>query len=246
MIPSAVSENADRQLFDRRLFKAVAIAFILIVLVGFARTYYVKGLFDVPPLPSMLVHVHGLLMTAWVVLFATQVWFISSKQIGLHRRLGYTGIGLGALIVVVGFVTAVRAARYGSASTPPGLPPLSFLAVPLFDLLMFIIFFGGAIYYRKRPAAHKRLMLLTAVNFLPPAIARIPIATLQALGPLWFFGLPTVLTLLCLGLDAKRHGRVNRVFLVGTILLIGSYVGRLVLMTTGPWMNFAGWLVSFV
>jgi hypothetical protein len=241
-----MKQAGDRQLFDRRLFRAVAIAFPLLVLAGFGRTYYVKGLFDVPPLASILVHVHGVLMTGWVVLFSMQVWLISSKRIGLHQRVGYAGVGLGALIVVVGVVTAIRAARYGAASTPPNVSPLAFLAVPLFDLAMFVALFGAAIYYRRRPAAHKRLMLLTAVNFLPPAIARIPIPTLQALGPLWFFGLPAVLTLLCLGLDAKRNGHVNRVFLMGTVLLISSYVGRLVLMTTGPWMTFAGWLVSFV
>jgi hypothetical protein len=241
-----VNHTADRQLFDRRLFKAVAIAFPLIVLAGFGRTYYVRGLFDVPPIASILVHVHGVLMTAWVVLFAMQVWLVSSKRIWLHQRLGYAGIGLGSLIVIVGFATAVRAARHGAASTPPNVSPLAFLAVPLFDLLMFVALFGGAIYYRRRPAAHKRLMLLTTVNFLPPAIARIPVTTLQALGPLWFFGLPAALTLLCLGLDAKRNGHVNGVFLTGTALLISSYVGRLALMTTGPWMNFAGWLVSVV
>lgn len=54
--------------------------------------------------------------------------------------------------------------------------------------------------------------LLTAINFIPPAIARIPIASLQALGPIWFFGFPTSLTLLCLTLDTRRFGRVNRVF----------------------------------
>ena len=55
------------------------------------------------------------------------------------------------------------------------------MIVPLFDLLMFVILFGAAVYYRRRPAAHKRLMLLTAVNFLPPTIARIPVAALQGL-----------------------------------------------------------------
>jgi hypothetical protein len=241
-----MNQTADRQLFDRRLFRAVAIAFPVIVFAGFGRTYYVKGLFDVPPLASMLVHVHGLLMTAWVVLFATQVWLVSAKRIRLHQRLGYAGIGLGSLIVVVGFVTAVRAARYGAASAPPDVSPLAFLAVPLFDLVMFVALFGAAICYRRRPAAHKRLMLLTAVNFLPPAIARVPITTLQALGPLWFFGLPASLTLLCLGLDARRNGHVSRVFLAGTVLLVSSYVGRLALMTTGTWMTLAGWLVTFV
>jgi hypothetical protein len=97
------------------------------------------------------------------------------------------------------------------------------MIVPLFDLLVFALLFAAAILYRRRPAAHKRLMLLTAINFLPPAIARIPIASLQALGPIWFFGFPTALTRLCLGLDARRFGRVNWVFAAGAAVLIGSY-----------------------
>jgi hypothetical protein len=102
------------------------------------------------------------------------------------------------------------------------------------------------VYYRKRAAEHKRLMLLTAINFLPPAIARIPLAPLQALGPLWFFGAPTVLALYCVGLDAKRHGRLNRIFVAGALLLIASYVVRLAFMNTSAWMATAQWLTSFV
>jgi hypothetical protein len=236
----------NRRAFDRRLYMTAAILFPLIILAGFARTYYLKGLFDVPPLASPVVHLHGLLMTAWVALFATQVWFISSRRIRVHQRLGYAGIGLGVLIIATGFVTALRAARFGAASTPPGISPRAFLIVPLFDLLMFAILFGGAIYFRKRAAEHKRLMLLTVVNFLPPAIARIPIAPLQALGPLWFFGFPTVLTLLCLGLDTRRHAKLDKVFLAGALLLIASYVIRLALMDTSGWMELSGWLTSFV
>jgi hypothetical protein len=243
---TALNEALDRRVFDRRLFMAAAIAFPLIVLAGFGRTYYFKGFFDVPPLASLLVHLHGLLMTAWVALFMTQVWFVSSRRIRLHQRLGYSAIALAVLIVAVGFVTAVRAAKFGAASTPPGISPVAFLIVPLFDLLMFAVLFGGAVYYRKKPAQHKALMLLTAVNFVPPAIARIPIAALQAAGPLWFFGFPTAIALVCLGLETWRHGRLNRVFLAGTLLLIASYVVRLALMPTAAWMQIAVWLTSFV
>ena len=246
MTEMPVNQTLPRHLFDRRLFLTAAIGFPLIVLAGFGRTYYFKGLFDAPPLASNLVHFHGLLMTACVALFATQVWFIASKRIRLHQRLGYAGIGLGALIIAVGGVTAIRAAKYGAASTPPGVSPLAFLLVPLFDLLMFAIFFGGAIYYRKKSATHKRLMLLTALNFLPPAVARIPIAQLQAVGPLWFFGLPAALALLCLGWDTWRHATLNKVFLAGTVLLIASYVVRLMLMSTDAWMQTALWLTGFV
>jgi hypothetical protein len=144
-----VNDSLDRRLFDRRLFLAAAVVFPLIVLAGFARTYYAKMAFGTPPLPSNLVHVHGLVMTAWVVLFIAQVRFISSKRVRLHQRLGYAGIGLGALIIATGVPTALRAAKYGSTASPAGIPPLAFLIVPMFDLLMFALLFGAAIYYRR-------------------------------------------------------------------------------------------------
>ena len=81
MIPQTVNRALDGQLFERRFFRVAAILFALIVLAGFGRTYYLKGLFAMPPLASMLVHTHGALMTAWVALFAVQAWFISSKRL---------------------------------------------------------------------------------------------------------------------------------------------------------------------
>lgn len=241
-----MSSTADLRSFDRRLYLIAAIAFPLIVLAGFARTYYLRPFFAGTPLPSLLVHMHGLLMSAWVALFAAQVWLISSRRVRIHQRLGYAGIGLAALIVVVSAATALRAAKYGSASGPPDVPGLVFLAVPMFDLVMFVLLFGGAIYYRRRPAAHKSLMLLTAVNFLPPALARIPILTLQSLGPLWFFGFPTLLMAVSLLVDRRRRGHWNPVFVAGAVLLLASYVVRLAVMGTSAWLRFATWATSFV
>jgi hypothetical protein len=240
-----MTDLVARRAFDRRLYMSAALLFSVVVLIGFARTYYLKIVFDPTPLPSLLVHMHGLLMSAWVVMFMIQVRLIAAREVRIHRRLGWGIVGLAALIIVVGFATAVRAAKYGSRSSPPGIPPQAFLIVPLFDLLMFALLLGGAVYYRKRSAEHKRLMLLTAINFLPPAIARIPIAPLQALGPLWFFGLPTVVALYCVGLDARRHGTLNKVFLAGSLALIASYVVRLALMGSAAWMATARWLTSF-
>jgi hypothetical protein len=241
-----VAAALERRAFDRRVFLASSIAFAAIVLAGFSRTYYLKTLFHTAALPSMLVHVHGLLMTAWVVLFIVQVRLVSANRVRLHQRLGYAGVGLALAILATGLPMALRAGKFGSASTPPAIPALSFLVVPLFDLLMFALLFGGAVYYRRRPAAHKGLMLLTAVNLLPPALGRMPVPALLALGPLWFFGVPTVLGLTYVVLDARRHHRVNRVALTGLLLLVASYVVRLAIMTTAPWLSFAAWATSFV
>ncbi len=231
---------------DRRLSRAAAFLFPLIIVAGFARTYYLSPFSSAPPLPSVIVHVHGALMTAWVALFVTQIWLVSSRRVRVHRRLGYAGIGLAVLILATGTATAVRAAKYGSASTPPAIPPLQFMIVPMFDLLMFAVLFGGAVYYRRRLPAHRGLILLTALNFIPPALARIPAPALQALGPVWFFGVPTLLGIACLVVDARQRGGVNRVFAAGLALLVASYVVRLALMPTEAWLAVATWATSFV
>jgi hypothetical protein len=240
----ATNETFDWRRSDRRLFAAVALLFPIIILIGFARTYYLKAVFGTPPVPSMLVHAHGLVMTAWVLYFIAQVWLIRSKRARVHMSAGMLGIALAIVVIVVGFFTAAGAA-FGSASAPPDIPPLSFMIVPMTDLLMFAGLFGAAIYYRKRPAHHKRLMLLTVINFLPPAIARIPVTSLQSFGPLFFFGVPTVLIIGLLIYDTWRNRKLDRVFLVGSILLIASYPLRLMAMSTPAWMNFATWITSW-
>jgi hypothetical protein len=84
------------------------------------------------------------------------------------------------------------------------------------------------------------------LNFVPPAIARIPLSTLQTLGPLWFFGLPTILGIVALVADARNRGHVNQLLLGGVLLLVASYIIRLTAMTSEPWLRFAGWATSFV
>ena len=241
----AMNEPFDWRSSDRRLFALIAVLFPIVILIGFARTYYLKFAFDSPPLPSLLVHLHGLLMSLWVAYFITQVWLIRDKQARVHMKAGMAGIALAVVIIAVGFLTAISAAVHGSASAPPDIPPLAFMVVPICDMLMFAGLFGAAIYYRKRPANHKRLMLLTAVNFLPPAIARFPVASLQALGPLFFFGVPTILTIVLLAYDTWRNKKLNMPFLIGSLILIASYPLRLLLSGTQVWMSFAAWLTTF-
>lgn len=240
----AANQFPDARRSTRRFYILVGLLFPLVVLAGFARTYYLKEFFGTPALPSLLVHLHGLLMTAWVVLFGAQVWLISSRNVRLHQRLGYAGIALAALIIPVGLLTAIAAAKHGSTSSPPDIPPMVFLVVPVFDMVIFAALFGAAVYYRKRPANHKRLMLLTVLNFLPPAIARIPIGFVAAAGPLVFFGVPDLLAIVFLVVDTWRHRRVNKVFLAGTILLVASHPLRLIFGGTETWLAFAAWLAG--
>jgi hypothetical protein len=155
------------------------------------------------------------------------------------------GIALAALILVVGFFTAAHAAKFGSLAAPPDIPPLAFFVVPFFDLVLFAAFFGAAIYYRKHPADHKRLMLLTAINFLPPALGRLPLTGVQSLGPLFFLGVPVALMIGLIAIDTWQTGKLNRVFLIGSIVLAASYPLRLMLSGTDLWMSFVSWVTGW-
>jgi len=237
----AMNDPFDARSFDRRVFLAVAVLFPIAVLIGFAPTYYLKFAFANAPLPSTLVHVHGFLMTAWIMLFVTQVFLISKKKVKLHQRLGIAGVILAPLIVIIGAMTGIASAARGGGV--PGIPPLSFLMVPVGDMVVFAILFGAAIYYRRQPANHKRLMFLTVLNFLPPALGRFPFA--GASTPPFFYGVPDLIAIGFLIFDTWKTGKLNKVYLAGVVLLIVSHIVRLTLSGTETWLRFAAWLTSF-
>ena len=240
----AVSEAAVSRMREKRFYLIASLLFALVVLIGFGRTYYFKPFDGAPPLASYLVHIHGAVMTAWVMLFVTQVFLIRTKNIRTHQKLGFAGSGLAVLIVVCGFFTAIAAGKNGAASFPPDVPRLTFLAVPIFDLVSFSGLFAAAVYFRKRAANHKRLMLLTAIGMLAPALARFPINGIQSLGPLFFFGVPSALAIAAVIYDTWRMKKLNKVFLIAAILLIASYPLRMVIGGTETWLAFANWLTT--
>jgi hypothetical protein len=228
---------------DRRLYILAAILIPLIVLAGFARTYYLKGFFATPDIPGRIVHLHGIVMTAWVVLFVAQVTLVATRRTKVHQRLGVLGAVLAALVVIVGVLTALFAAARGAS---PGPPALAFLIIPLGDMLIFSILIGLALYFRRKLHIHKRLMLLAAINLLAPAIARIPVGFIINGGPLAFFGLTDVCLLACVAFDTFKHRRLHPVFLWGSILIIALQPLRILLAGTDLWMRFAAAAVGLV
>ena len=227
---------------DRRLYILFAVLMPVIVLAGFARTYYLKGFFGDPPLPGLLVHLHGIVMTSWVVLFITQVSLVATGRTRTHQRLGVFGAILAALVVVVGVLTAIAAAARGAT---PGPPALQFLVIPLGDMLAFAILVGAALYLRRRRLdSHKRLMLLAAVNLLAPAISRIPLHFIETGGALAFFGLTDLCLLTCVAFDTVKNRRLHPAFLWGTLFIIAAQPLRLMLAGTDVWMRFATALVG--
>src|SRR5690348_327374 len=241
MIPPTPSAGRDH----RFLAIAGATAFAA-VLVGFARSYFLKGLFGTPPLP-WLVHLHAFLMTSWFVLFFVQIRLAATRRIALHRRLGVVGAGLAALMVIVGVVVARRAAARDLAI--PG--DLEFLGFLLYALLMFAVLVSMALLLRRRKDYHQRLMLCSCLSMVGPGVARIPLehvpvlSVLKTGGPLGLLGFMLVLAYACVGFDTWRNRRLHPAFVIGLLVLacedlppLGMFLG------SQAWLHAARWLVS--
>jgi hypothetical protein len=220
---------------DRIFFGTMSIVILAIVFVGFMRTFYLASYFGRPAL-SPLRAVHGTAFTSWVVLFAVQTTLIAAGRRDLHRKLGYAGAVLAAIMVPLGLVLAIGNAREGRA--PPGLPPLGFLIIPVFDMLVFAPLVAAAVYYRRQAAMHKRLMLIATVSLLGAAMARVT-GTPGAGGPLVFFGVPDLLLLCGVIYDRRALGSVHPAYKWGGGLVVGSQVLRLALLKSPLWLAIA-------
>jgi hypothetical protein len=225
---------------DRRFFLTISVAIALVVFAGFAPTYYLRGYYHAEPLPSVFA-VHGAVFSAWVVLFVVQAALVSARRTDIHRKLGLLAAVLAPLMLVVGFEAAVAAARRGF-STPGLPPPLVFLAVPMFDLVVFAALVAAALWYRRNPAMHKRLMLLAMLAVITAAIARLP--GVLPYGPPAFFGLTDLFLVAGIVWDKWTRGRVHPAYIWGGLFLVLSQPLRLVVSGTDTWMQIATWLTS--
>ena len=230
---------------ERKFFLAMALAMLAVVFVGFARSFFLRPLFPDWPSPSEpIFYIHGAAFVAWIALLVTQASLVAARRTDLHRVIGPFGAVLAGAMVVLGTVAALVAARRPTGFVDVPVPPLSFLAIPFFDLILFAAFVGLAVAKRRDAQAHKRWMLLATINLLAAAYARWP--GVYGGGPLLFFGLTDLFIVALAIWDFRALGRVHPVTLWGGLLLIASQPLRLVVSGTEAWLAFARWATGLL
>ena len=225
----------------RRFYLYAVLGAALIVFVGFAQSYFLKGFFGTPPLYPLL-HLHGFIMTSWFVLFAAQTWLIEAHRVSLHRRLGIFGALLAATILIVGAAVVTINAREGRVPPAAPVPVVVFLSYA--NLMAFGVLVGAAICFRGRSEFHKRLMLLATLNLLPAGISRIPLDFIQSGGLLTVFGLPDLFILICVVYDTARHRRLHPAFGWGALFSFVWPALGIVLGGSSGGSTFATWVLN--
>jgi len=153
---------------DRAFFTTMAIVMTAGVFAGFGRTYSHR---IAAGTTTPLIHIHGAVFALWMIFFVAQTALVAAGRTRLHRQFGVAGAFFATLMVVVGTVTGVIAARHGyHGPNPNDVNPLSFLLfAPVRDMLVFGSLTGAAIVLRREVESHKRLMLMATLGGLAPA-----------------------------------------------------------------------------
>src|SRR5262245_33588799 len=81
---------------------------IVLSLTGFALAIIDQSRRFAPP--TTLVIVHGATALAWLLLWVTQALLVATRRVDLHRRLGWAGPMMAALLVLFGYYQIVDGA----------------------------------------------------------------------------------------------------------------------------------------
>jgi hypothetical protein len=226
-----------------RFYAVFAVAVAVFTLIAFARTYYLRYWFDVPPI-TVLLHVHSIVFTAWVVLFVIQTRLIAAQNYRTHMQLGIAGIVVAALVVIFGFATAVASAS-APRVRPMGLNSQQFVLVPLVAITSFAILVTAAVVLRKRAQLHKRLMTLAMIAVLGPPVARlIAVANAGKYFPAIQIAVPAVCLAWCLMSDWRKYRIVHPVYSIGGAILLISLPLRFIIAQTPQWESVGRWLAG--
>lgn len=206
---------AMRRRFDNLFFIGMALLIMGTVFLGFAKTYFLAGVFRAP-LPNLLIHIHGAAFTCWMLLLITQISLVSAGRVDIHRKLGIAGFSLACLMVVLGTLAATNMLARGA---PPFADAKAFYAVTLLDMVLFATMVLFAFRTRRDSSSHKRLILLATIGLLDAAFCRWPFALFRANVPMTFLFL-YVFILILAAYDMWSVRRVHRATLWGGIFVI--------------------------
>ncbi len=232
--------------YHRWDFVIMAVALLLLAALAFTPSLVNSGRRLAPVTP--LVAVHGILGTAWLLLFLAQALLIATRHWAAHAWLGVASVGLAAAMIVVGYKSAIAMTIRGfdlSGDLGIKADPVTNLVFPLGDLLTFTVLLTAGLWFRHRSGTHKRLMLLATIGMMAPSALSHLVGHHFGSLPALFLALLTFVFLFPALYDRFRLGRFQGVTLWGGILLFAwGIVRAAIIAPSGASKHFAAWLIS--
>jgi len=195
-----------KTLLDRYFYFCMALLMAGLAVWGFSSTVDPNLLHAKPPKP-LLLWFHAAAFSVWIALFVAQSALVRVRKVSVHRRLGWFGAGLAATMVVFGLIVSVVMLRF-DMTVLHRKNVASFLSILWGDMIIFGACMALAIYFRKRPEYHRRLVFMASCQLMQAAFVRFHYIGYHDL----FY--PALDLLIVAGVlrDLVVDGRVNRVY----------------------------------
>jgi len=224
----------------------MALFLVLLVLLGFAPSFYLRGIVPSYPRPNPTlppaVILHGSVFTLWMTAIVAQTQLIAARRHEIHMRLGKLTVLLAVLMVPVMYLTAVW--QVARSDQPPFTDPLTWTIVPLAVIFPFAAQVWGGWAKRRNAQTHKRLMLSAAILVvMGPAIGRIPMAPPTLPGFTFQFLLGLALFIPLFFWDRRTQGHIHSATKFGfAMALISEAIPLAVFWGKLPWASVAAHL----
>lgn len=238
-----VEPVADRKASERKFYSRMAIFLVVVVFLGFAPSFYLKGI--VPPyprpnptLPASVIF-HGLMFTLWMGLLIVQTQLVATRRTETHMNLGKAAMLLAIALIPVMYLTGVW--QVARQNQPPFTDALTWTAIPLAVIPAFAFLIYEAWRRRRQAQWHKRLMLSASILFVAgPGFTRIPLAP----PTFWGFAIQLLVGILVLFAplfvwDRRTQGGIHPATWTGLMASLAAAIVPLALIYTNSWAGIA-------
>jgi hypothetical protein len=236
----ASKASALSRFLSKYFYFCMSLLIPALVIYGFSHTVD-QDLIHATPRRPWILWVHGAVFSAWLAFFIFQSTLVRTHNVKLHRRTGWFGAALGVLIPVLGIWTAIIMHRFDFAhfhaivvQAQPTAASITFFSIQALDITSFTVFFWLAIYWRKKPEFHRRLVLIATCVLTSAGFGRFPMIPHP-----WFYAGVDALILLGVARDLIVNRRVHVVYRYALPALIACQIFAIQI-----WLHHPAWWVS--
>jgi len=225
---------------SKYFYFCMSLVLATIVVAGFSQSVN-QNLFHATVPRPLILWIHGAAFSLWILFFIFQSSLVRLRKVSWHRFFGWFGAGLATAMVVLGFTTAVVMTRFDIHQLhETGVD--SFIAIPFCDMVVFGTLIALAIYWRKKPELHRRLIFVASCQLMDAPLGRFEYVFDHSL----FYPLLDVLILLGVGRDLLVDGRMNKVYRYALLFVITGQCLAMYLYQANPgvWQRFTHAIVG--
>jgi uncharacterized membrane protein YozB (DUF420 family) len=231
---------------DRRVALVWLAIFWIFVGVGFGFDLH-NYLHEQPAVP-IIVHVHAIATTLWLLLATALVLMVETGNVRLHRRFGWFAAGFAALVIVIAPWSELSWQAL-NLHTPNSLPP-EFLSLAFSGVLCMAVLLPWGILLRRNSAAHRRVLLLATICISDAGFSRMVGLVLPTptgfLGTYLFYEGGNLLIVLLMFLWDWKRNRIMQQFLWAACLVLAMGLAATGLFFNHTWQSISrSWLEAW-